>query len=177
MKKPIKYTILLLITVMIAIVLGYPNSKPMLNLVTRNEETNEIEYLSVYSNKKVKKIKEFESEKIEILKTEPGTFTFYISDNRGLNKLNNTVLRDSKGMDVEINDDLNNILKLSEKIEHDISKYEIITFNNRYFVIVGLNVNWQSPNEFYEYDAKKMTLNKLTTLQGIDVTGISLPKE
>ena len=177
MKKPIKYTILLLITVMIAIVLGYPSSKPMLNLVTRNEETNEIEYLSVYSNKKVKKIKEFKSDKIEILKAEPGTFTFYISDNRGLNKLNNTVLRDSKGMDVEINDDLNNILKLSEKIEHDISKYEIITFNNRYFVIVGLNVNWQSPNEFYEYDAKKMTLNKLTTLQGVDVIGISLPKE
>ena len=75
MKKPIKYTILLLITVMIAIVLGYPSSKPMLNLVTRNEETNEIEYLSVYSNKKVKKIKEFESEKIEILKAEPGIFT------------------------------------------------------------------------------------------------------
>ena len=177
MKKPIKYTILLLITVMIAIVLGYPSSKPMLNLVTRNEETNEIEYLSVYSNKKVKKIKEFESEKIEILKAVPGTFTSYISDNKILNKLNNTVLKDSKGMDVEITDDLNNILKLSEKIEHDISKFEIITFNNRYFVIVGLNVNWQSPNEFYEYEAKHMTLNKLTTLQGVDVTGISLPKE
>ncbi|HFL3828469.1 TPA: hypothetical protein ACG3RW_003826 [Clostridioides difficile] len=40
-----------------------------------------------------------------------------------------------------------------------------------------LNVNWQSPCDFYEYDKTVKELKLLHRFQGIDIIGLSLPSK
>lgn len=167
----------LVVIFFVLIALWKTTDEPIVNLITKNEESGEIGYISVYPNKRSDKINSFESDNFEIYTADSNTFTSYISDNKVLNKLNKIALRDSKENIVKIDKEMENIFKIVEKLEHEIFVFQIISIEDRLFVLVRLNVNWQSPNDFYEYDRIENSLNILTTLQEDYITGISLPKE
>ena len=145
------------------------------NLATKSETTDEIEYVSIYSNGKSKKIDLFISDDFQIYNADSRSFSSYISNNTVLNKLNKIVLKDSDGNVVDNDEIITGIFQAAEKLEHDIWEFQIFKVLDNYYVLVKLNVNWQSPCDFYEYDKVNKDLKLLHRFQGVDIIGITLP--
>ena len=147
----------------------------LVNLITKNETSGEIEYVSIYSHGSSKETDAFKSEDFELYTADSPSFTSYISNSKVLNKINKIVLTDSSGNIVDNDEIITGIFQSAEQIEHDIWEFQIFKVLDDYFVLVKLNVNWQSPCDFYEYDIANKELKLLHKFQGIDVVGLSLP--
>lgn len=150
---------------------------PLINLITKSETSEEIEYVSIYSNGKSKKIDEFTSDDLQIYNADSKSFSSYISNNTVINRLNKIVLKDSDGNNVENNEIITGIFQSAEKLEHDIWEFQIFKVLDNYYALVKLNVNWQSPCDFYEYDKIDKELKLLHRFEGVDIIGISLPNK
>ena len=61
----------------------------LINLITKSETSDEIEYVSIYSNGKSKKVDPFISDDFQIYNADSRSFSSYISNKTVLNKLNN----------------------------------------------------------------------------------------
>lgn len=153
------------------------SEKWVLNLITKNEITEEIEYVSIYSNGKSEKIDKFISDDIEIYNADSDCFISYISKNKVLNKLNKIVLKDSDGNTVDNDEIITDVFQSAEKIKHDIWKFKIIKIDDDYFAVVKLNVNWESPCDFYEYDKTEKKLKFLHSFDSVDIIGLSLTRK
>lgn len=151
------------------------SKKLVANLITESETSEEIEYVSIYSNGKRKKIDAFISDDFQMYNADSRSFSSYISNNTVLNKLNKIVLEDSDGNIVDNDEIITGIFKSAEKLEHDIWQFQIFKVLDNYYALVKLNVNWQSPCDFYEYDKTTKTLSLLKRFEGVDIIGISLP--
>lgn len=174
--KIILFTIVIIIATFI--LSSCNTSKTLLiNLITKSETSDEIEYVSVYSNGKSKKIDPFISDHFQVYNADQRSFSSYIANNTVLNKLNNIVLKDSDGNIVDNDEIITGIFQSAEKLEHDIWEFQVFKVLESYYVLVKLNVNWQSPCDFYEYDSINNELKLLNRFQGIDIIGISLPKD
>lgn len=150
---------------------------PLINLITKSETSEEIEYVSIYSNGKSKKIDEFTSDDLQIYNADSKSFSSYISNNTVINRLNKIVLKDSDGNNVENNEIITGIFQSAEKLEHDIWEFQIFKVLDNYYALVKLNVNWQSPCDFYEYDKIDKELKLLHRFEGVYIIGISLPNK
>ncbi|MGX7394687.1 hypothetical protein [Carnobacterium mobile] len=172
-----KFKLILFVVVIIIIVSSlYITSKDLLvNLITKNETTGEIEYVSIYSNGSSKETDVFKSEDFKLYNADSTSFSSYISNGKVLNKVNKIMLKDSSGNVVDNDEIITGIFHSAEKIEHDIWEFQIFKVLDDYFVLVKLNVNWQSPCNFYEYDIADKELKLLHKFQDIDVIGLSLP--
>ena len=73
------------------------SNKLVVNLITKSETSEEIEYVSIYSNGKSKKIDAFISDDFQIYNADSRSFSSYISNNKVLNRINKIVLEDSNG--------------------------------------------------------------------------------
>ncbi len=104
-------------------------------------------------------------------------FLSYISDNKVLNRINKIALEDSDGNVVDNDEIITGIFQAAEKLEHDIWEFQIFKVLDKYFVLVKLNVNWQSPCDFYEYDKTEKELKLLHRFEGVDIIGLSLPNK
>jgi len=153
------------------------SNKLVVNLITKSETSEEIEYVSIYSNGKSKKIDAFISDDFQIYNADSRSFSSYISNNKVLNRINKIVLEDSDGNVVDNDEIITGIFQAAEKLEHDIWELQIFKVLDNYFVLVKLNVNWQSPCDFYEYDKTVKELKLLHRFQGIDIIGLSLPSK
>lgn len=168
--------ILFLVVIVIIVASLYITSKDLLvNLITKNETTGEIEYVSIYSHGSSKETDAFKSEDFELYTADSTSFTSYLSNSKVLNKINKIVLTDSSGNVVDNDKILTGIFQSAEKIEHDIWEFQIFKVLDDYFVLVKLNVNWQSPCDFYEYDKIDKKLKLLHRFEDKDVIGLSLP--
>lgn len=150
---------------------------PLINLITKSETSEEIKYISIYSNGKSKNIDEFTSDDFQIYNANPKSFSSYISNNTVINRLNKIVLKDSDGNNVENDEIITGIFQSAEKLEHDIWEFQIFKVLDNYYALVKLNVNWQSPCDFYEYDKIDKELKLLHRFEGVDIIGISLPNK
>lgn len=172
-----KFKLILFLVVLVIIVSSlYISSKDLLvNLITKNETSGEIEYVSIYSHGSSKEIENFKSVDFERYTADSTSFTSYISNSKVLNKVNKIVLTDSSGNSVDSNEILTEIFRSAEKIEHDIWDFQILKVLDDYFVLVKLNVNWHSPCDFYAYDITSKELKLVHRFEDIDVIGLSLP--
>lgn len=174
--KIILFTIVILIATFI--LSSCKTSKTLLiNLITKSETSDEIEYVSIYSNGKSKKIDHFISDDFQIYNADSRSFSSYISNNTVLNKLNKIVLKDSDGNVVDNDKVITGIFKSAEKLEHDIWEFQVLKVLDNYYALVKLNVNWQSPCDFYEYDKTNEELKLLYRFEGVDIIGISLARD
>ena len=173
-----KFKLILFLVVLVIIVSSlYISSKDLLvNLITKNETSGEIEYVSIYSHGSSKKIDAFKSEDFELYTADSTSFTSYSSKNKVLNKINKIVLTDSLGNTVDNDEIITGIFQSAEKIEHDIWEFQIFKVLDDYFVLVKLNVNWHSPCNFYAYDITSKELKLVHRFEDIDVIGLSLPR-
>lgn len=173
-----KSKIVLFIMVIIMFILSScKTSKYLLvNLILKSETSDEIEYVSVYPNKDSKKIDEFVSDDFQTYNADYGCFSSYISNNKVLNRLNEISLEESLGNDVD-DKVITRIFQEAGRLEHDIWQFQIFKVDDNYFALVKLNVNWQSPCDFYEFDKTDGTLKLLKRFEGVDIIGISLPNE
>lgn len=177
MKNKYKVVLFIAITIMIILSSCKSSNELVMNLITKGESTEEIEYVSIYSNGKAKKIDPFVTGDFKLYNANSSSFTSYISGNRVLNRLNKIEVKDSHGNDVDNDEILIGIFRAAENIEHDIWQFQIFKVFDDYFILVKLNVNWRSPCDFYEYNQTDKTLNLLQRFEGIDIIGLSLPKE
>lgn len=172
-----KFKLVLFVVVIIIILSSlYIRSKDLLvNLITKNDISGEIEYVSIYSNGSSKKTDIFKSEDFKLYNADSTSFSSYISNGKVLNKVHKIILKDSLGNVVNNDEIITGIFQSAEKIEHDIWEFQIFKVLDDYFVLVKLNVNWQSPCNFYEYDIADKELKLLHKFQDINVIGLSLP--
>ncbi|NLY47235.1 MAG: hypothetical protein GX053_14795 [Tissierella sp.] len=145
--------ILFTIVIIMFVLRSWKTSKiPLINLITKSETSGDIEYVSIYSNRKSKKTDAFISDDLEIYNADSRSFSSYISNNTILNRLNKIVLEDSDGNIVDNDEIITGIFQSAEKLEHDIWEFHIFKVLDNYYALVKLNVNWQSPCDLYEYD-------------------------
>jgi hypothetical protein len=119
----------------------------------------------------------FTSDDFQIYNADSRSFSSYISNNKVLNRVNKIVLEDSDSNVIDNDEIITGIFQSAEKLEHDIWEFQIFKVLDNYFVLVKLNVNWQSPCDFYEYDKTEKELKLLHRFQGIDIIGLSLPSK
>jgi|LSQX01.1.fsa_nt_gb hypothetical protein len=174
-----KSIIVLFIAVSIMLILSSCKSSKnvVVNLITKSESSEEIEYVSIYSNGKAKKIDPFVTDDFQRYSADSRSFSSYISNNTVFNRLNKIVIEDSSGNIVDNDEIITGIFKSAESLEHDIWEFQIFKVLDDYFALVKLNVNWQSPCDFYYYNKTDKTLKLLERFEGVDIIGISLPKE
>lgn len=151
------------------------NSTPVLYVITQSETTHELEYIGIRSKWKSEKTSRFESDDFHLYKADPFCFISDVSNNKVRNKLNKIVLKDSKGNTVDNDEMFTEIFQSAEKIKHDIWEFQVIKSNDDYFALVKLNVNWQSPCDFYKYDKTKKELELLHRFDAVDIVGLSFP--
>lgn len=174
MKKEIKFILSIIVIVMILLSSYKISNSPLINLITRNETTGKIEYVSISSNWNSEEIDTFISDDFKLYNADSDSFSSYISNNKVLNKINNIALEDSAGTIVKNDEIITGIFESAEKIEHDILEFQIFKVVENYFVLVKLNVNWQSPCDLYEYDTVDKELKLLHKFQDVDIIGLSL---
>lgn len=181
MRNKTKIILFIMIIVMLIIMIilsSWKTSKYLIvNVITKSETSDEIKYVSIYPNEKSKKIDKFTSDDFQIYDAEYGCFSSYISNNGVLNRLKKIVLKDSNGNLVENDEIIIGIFQSAEKLKHDIWQFQVFRIRDEYFALVKLNVNWQSPCDFYEYNKDDKTLKLLKRFEGVDIIGLSLPKE
>ena len=177
MKNKSRIIIFFALTIMIIVSSCNPSKKAVINVITKSESSEEIEYVSIYSNKKAKRIKPFVTNDFQLYNADSRSFSSYISENTVLNRLNKIVVEDSHGNPVHNDEIITGIFKSAASLEHDIWEFQIFKILDDYFVLVKLNVNWQSPCDFYQYNKTDKTLNLLHRFEGIDIIGLSVPKE
>ena len=179
MKNKSKIVVFIMLVIMLIIIFistSYKTSKYLLvNLITKSETSDEIEYVSLYPNNDSKKIDKFISDDFQTYNAEHGCFKSYITNNKVLNKLNKIALKESLGNDAD-EEIIKRIFQEASKLEHDIWQFQIFRVDDKYFALVKLNVNWQSPCDFYEFDEIDGNLKLLKRFEGVDIIGISLPK-
>lgn len=172
-------SIVLFIAISVMIILSSCKSskKVVINLITKSESSEEIGYVSIFSNGKSKKIEAFVTEDFQRYNTDSNSFSSYIKNNTVVNKLNKIVIEDSHGNVVSNDEIITGIFKSAASLEHDIWEFQIFKVVDEYFALVKLNVNWQSPCDFYYYNKTDKTLKLLERFEGVDIIGLSLPKE
>lgn len=175
MKKSIRYIFLIIIIAILLVTAWNKSGTPVLNLITEDETTEKVNYITVKSNKRKNKRKVFESDDFTIYTADKNSFTSHISGSKVVNELNEVTIRNIEGNKIEANEDITNLFKAVSEIDHDIWRLDVIEYDNRLFALVYLNVNWQSPNDFYEYNKETKTLEKLTRLQNEFIIGIAKP--
>lgn len=147
-----------------------------ISLIIKDDISDQTEYVSLYSDEKSKEIDRFVSDDFEAYSGNLNTFSTYIFDSKVSNEINEIILEDSNGKIVKNNEEIIGIYKAAEQLEHDIWQFQIFKVMDRYFTLVKINTNWQSPCDFYEYNKTDKTLNLLSRFDGIDIIGISLEK-
>ena len=141
MRKEIKLTLSLIVIFMIVLNSYKISNSPLVNLITRNETTGEIEYVSISSNWNSEEIDTFISDDFKLYNANPDSFSSYISNNKVLNKINNSALKDSAGTIVQNDEIITGIFQSAERIEHEILEFQVFKVVENYFVLVKLNVN------------------------------------
>ncbi|NLC54750.1 MAG: hypothetical protein GX769_02595 [Erysipelothrix sp.] len=160
---------------MLIFILANVFQKPHLNVITKNEVTNEISYIAISSKSKSKNISEFKSDEISIYTANSDWFIDDTLNNKFTNSLNETMLKDSNWDILKDYDLVKEIFKAAEIIDHDIFQLDIIKTKTDYFVLIKLNVNWQSLNDFYRYEKTNNKLEFLHRFDAQDITGIAYP--
>lgn len=146
----------------------YSNS---IYVITRKEGSYDISYYEVNDRRNIRRTDKFEhNSEIIYLK---GCFNSYIDHkkNKVLNKYNKICqVVDSNYNHIKNNKDIDSIIKLMAKLEHDMIEPKIIKTKNNYYVVVPLNVNWHSPYDLYKYENNKLKF--IYTFESEDIIGI-----
>lgn len=144
-------------------------------VLTKDENTNIINYYEVNDKGKRRKVDEFEPDKMEEF-TVNNCYKSYISNNKVLNELtlDTCIIEDNTGNAIEITEEFKKIVEKVSNINHDIFKNKILKINNEYYVVVELNVNLWSPYRLYYYDRGKDELKHLYTFDGEDIIGLKI---
>ena len=135
---------------------------------------NEITYGIIYDDGGMEVIDEaFESDGTLCYTADAFYFESKIVGDHLENTVEGTKVTDNLGNEVAPPDDIREILEVvGESVPHDIIKTKVFKCKNSYFVSVQLNVNWQSPNDFYQYDASTKRLNLLYSWDSVDVLDV-----
>ncbi len=135
---------------------------------------NEITYGIIYDDGGMETIDEaFESDGTLCYTADAFYFESKIVGDHLENTVKGTKVTDIYGTEIAPPEDIREILEVvAESVPHDIIKTRVFKSKSSYFVSVQLNVNWQSPNDFYQYDASTKRLNLLYSWDGVDVLDV-----
>lgn len=140
-------------------------------VITKEKSGNAILYYEVNDRRNTRKVDKFEcNNEIIYLK---GCFNSYLDHkkNKVLNKYNKMCqVVDSNYNHIKNNKDVDSIIKLMAKLEHGMIEPKIIKTKNNYYVVVPLDVNWQSPYDLYKYENNKLKF--IYTFESEDIIGI-----
>lgn len=144
-------------------------------VITRDENTNIINYYEINDKRKCRKTDKFEPDKMEEF-TVNKCYKSYISGNKVLNSLtlDTCIIEDNIGNAIEITEEFRKIVEKVSDLEHSIFKNKILKVNNEYYVVVEFNVNLWSPFRLYYYDRDNDELNYLYTFKGEDIIGLKM---
>ena len=142
-------------------------------VITKDEETNKINYYEINSTGKCKKKEKFKPDKMQVFTVE-NCYKSYINGNKVLNRLtlDTCIIYDNKDQAIEITEEFRTIVEKVSDLEHSIYKNKILRINNEYYVVVEFNVNLWSPYSLYYYDKGDDKLKHLYTFNGKDIIGL-----
>ena len=154
------------------------SSVQVVNVKVKTNETSEIQYALLYDDGCMELLdKAFDVDDVDVFTADINNFSTEIENNKVVNSLVSTVVKDGSGKDVEADAKINEMLnKLAATINHGIIEAKIFMDGDKYFVAVQTNVNLQSPCDFYVYDQTDGVFEKLCTWDDTEVLGIALPK-
>ena len=158
---------------------GVERSKPMVYVKLRMEDEPKIVYGLIYENGKMKTLRDaFESDDVNVFVADSWNFSSRISGNKVVNSVSSTMVTDGHGDEIPADNTIQGILQtLAEGIDHEIYEAKIFEDNGDYFIAVKVNVNWQSPCDFYQYNTATEELKYLITWQDADVLKVSVDRE
>lgn len=164
--------------VLVGLLIGCDASEEVvIRVMVENEETKGLAYYAVLSNQKVETIDAFVSDDFQLYTASSGSFSSHMAKEGVFNQVSKIELEDVDGHRIINDKTMLDIFKAAEEIEHDIWSFQIIQSGDRYFVLVKLNVNWQSPCDLYEFDVVNKKLKLLHRFDGINFIGLSLEKK
>ncbi len=178
MKKYAAILLLFICIFIVAYVSQFAGAEPLLNVMIRGEsETGPGECYTMYSNGKVKGIREFDKDpNSDFYFVASGGFESNIIDNHVVNTLQDTMLQDETGrVFTPDEEELALLQEVADTIPHDIWAFTMIRAGNKLFAFVKLNVNWVSPCELYYFDSKTKKLILLHQWDAVDLIAVSEP--
>ena len=147
-----------------------------IHVMVENEETKGLAYYAILEDQKVEAIDAFVSDEFQLYTASSDSCSSHMDKEGVLNQVNKMALEDLDGHIIINDKTMIDIFKAAEDIEHDIWRFQIIQSGDRYFLLVKLNVNWQSPCDLYEFDVVNKKLKLLYSFDGINFIGLSLEK-
>lgn len=151
-------------------------SEPVVKVRVEWKDDSEIQYGLLYDNGGMKLLGgAFASDGVNVFVADTLNFSYEIEKNRVVNRVVGTSVTDGQGNRIEADDTVQSILRaVAADIDHAILEAKIFEDGQEYFVAVQLNVNWQSPCDFYRYDADAGKLEFLYSWDNADVQQISV---
>ena len=154
-------------------------SVPVSYVQVEMKENSEILYGLLYDDTGIEILDTpFEAVGVNVFIADNSNFSSRIEENKVVNHVIRTNVIDSQGHEIPADDMLQKILQaIAAGIDHDIIEAKIFKDGENYFIAVQLNVNWQSPCDFYRFDAGTERLEYLYTWEDADVQMVSAYKE
>lgn len=156
-------------------IVGTPMLKVKLKSYNK-EDNKKISYYIVDDKGHGEKTNKFEpDENVTIFNADACTdFNCEIVNGKNKNKLIETKGKDEQGNSVIADETTAEIMEIAANtIDHVIYEFSVWCIEDKYFVFLKLNVNWQDPCTLYFYDTTDEKLEKLYTWQSRDLIGIS----
>lgn len=139
---------------------GIVDVKTIVDYYGDNKENS---YYSLATGNRIKVIKPFNGDEIEIYTADESCFKAYIDrkKNKVLNKLVEEGLTDKNNNEVKITPVLKDMFEQISKLEHDLMVVQILKDGDEYFAYVELNVNLWTPCTLYYYNKDTSKLVEL----------------
>lgn len=148
-------------------------------IITKDNETQKIEYWEINDKKDIRKTNKFKTDKIKVLSLN-NCYKYYFDQelNKGIDEtsFDTCKIMDENNNTIKLDDEIKNILTSILNLKHSIiySETKIITLNNQYYVVVALNVNMWSPYRIYHYNKDNNYLGEIYTFDNKNVIGIKI---
>lgn len=155
------------------------SSEPVVKVKVECKDDSEIQYGLLYNNGGMEILGRcIAADDVNTFVADMSNFSLEIEGNKVVNRVLSTSVTDSHGNEIEADSTVQSILQaVATDINHDIIEAKIFEDGQEYFVAVQLNVNWQSPCDFYRYDADAGKLELLYSWDNADVQQISVYEE
>lgn len=152
---------------------GIVDVKTIVDYYGDNKENS---YYSLAAGNRIKVIKPFDGDEIEIYTADSSCFEAYIDrkKNKVLNKLVEESLTDKHDNEVKITPVLKDMFKQISKLEHDLMVVQILKDGDEYFAYVELNVNLWTPCTLYYYNKDTSELVELYEFDNERVTDLKI---
>ena len=149
----------------------------ILNVVIFDEKTESISYEVIGPNGAHKLTEEFELDSLTVLNADPGCFQSAVVDGKVVNTVVSVdVFDEETGGQVVPDAAVVEIFNQTAALhDHAIAALDILACGGRYYPVVDLNVNLQSPVILYYFNAETNTMHELCRFDSVVIGGLQIP--